>query len=511
MTKAVMALGKIIAIDFDGCLAENRYPEIGEAIQETVDACQRERDAGSRFILWTCRTGDWLQAALDWCAEREIAFAAVNENVPERIEKCGGDTRKVSADEYWDDRAVKMPAAPQAKCKEMKYVKKSVHIDRGVYAMEMPEGGQAATITMYGEIVERRPVDFWTGEPIEGDFIIQSEFLKDLEAVAGAKNLTIRVNSLGGDVGVSILIHNRLRELAAKGTNLTCIVDGAAMSGGSHIMCACDTVKMNPASIVMIHKCWSTLFGGYNADELREMAASFDAWDKAQASIYKRKTGLSETVLTHMMSGTTYMTGAEAVEKGFADELMEDAEPAKIAASADGGTLYVNGRALRLAPGMFAPDSIPTVQTEAPAPVQRHAKNPLETGGQNGGSVMTKNLEEPRQNDPVLAERKRLEEIDAVAALYDDETVREAKYGEHPCTAQEMTYQAAQKAVQQGKQTLKDMETDTAVSGAAKVKSVVDPALTKTQAGEPSDENKTEEQRRESARALVKALLGKGE
>jgi len=114
------------------------------------------------------------------------------------------------------------------------------------------------------------------------------------------------------------------------------------------------------------------------------------------------------------------------------------------------------------------------------------------------------------QADPIQAERKRLQEIDAVAALYDDETVREAKYGEHPCTAQEMTYRAAQKAVQQGRKALADMEADTRDSNADKVQSVVDPAQAKAQAGGPSPENQTPEQKMESARAEVKALFGKG-
>lgn len=141
--------------------------------------------------------------------------------------------------------------------------RKPVTIDEGVYSMSM-DGERNAEITMYGEIVESQPIDGWTGKPIPGDYIIQSQFLEDLETVGNAKSLTIHMNSLGGNSGVAILIHNRLRELAAKGTSLICIVDGVAMSGGSIIMSACDTVKVNPSSLIMIHKCWSLLFGGYN-------------------------------------------------------------------------------------------------------------------------------------------------------------------------------------------------------------------------------------------------------
>ena len=146
-----------------------------------------------------------------------------------------------------------------------------VSIQRPCYAMASTDG-QSADITMYGQIVDTQPTDWWTGEPIPGQYIIESEFLSDLQQVEHCSEITIRMDSVGGDAGVSILIHNRLRELAAKGTKLTCIVDGVAMSGGSLIMCACDTVKANPSSLVMIHKCWSLIWGNYNADELRKAA-----------------------------------------------------------------------------------------------------------------------------------------------------------------------------------------------------------------------------------------------
>ena len=92
---------------------------------------------------------------------------------------------------------------------------KNINIKRDCYTMATTDG-DTAEIIMYGEIVEQQPVDWWSGEPIDGQYIIESEFLKDLKAVEDAKTITIRMNSVGGDAGVSILIHNRLRELAAK-------------------------------------------------------------------------------------------------------------------------------------------------------------------------------------------------------------------------------------------------------------------------------------------------------
>lgn len=146
----------------------------------------------------------------------------------------------------------------------------AISIKKKVYAMASADE-TSAEITMYGDIYEEQPTDWW-GDPIEGNYILLSEFLADLKQISTCKNVTIRMNSYGGDAGASNMIHNRLRELARAGTKLTCIVDGVAMSGGSIIMSACDTVKVNPSSIIMIHKCWQYLWGGYNADELREQA-----------------------------------------------------------------------------------------------------------------------------------------------------------------------------------------------------------------------------------------------
>lgn len=99
--------GKVIAIDFDGCLCENAWPGIGAPNNGVIVRMLEEQAAGARFILWTCREGESLEAALAWCERMGLAFDAVNANLPERIEQYGTDPRKVGADEYWDDKAVR--------------------------------------------------------------------------------------------------------------------------------------------------------------------------------------------------------------------------------------------------------------------------------------------------------------------------------------------------------------------------------------------------------------------
>lgn len=388
------------------------------------------------------------------------------------------------------------------------------NVKRDFYTMATV-GEESAEIVMYGDIVETQPTSYWTGEPIPGNYIILNEFLADLDQIKSCKNILIRMNSCGGDAGVAITIHNRLRELSRAGTKITCVVDGVAMSGGSLIASAADHVQVYTSSLFMIHMCIAAACGWYNANDLRGLATSNDAYDKAQVSIYSRKTGMDEDEILAMMAETTYLTGREAVEKGFADELLEDKDAPVVAASADRKSLIVHGRNIHLALGMTIPESIPTVTPDAeaiPAPVVNN-NLPGETG-EGGNDIMT--LEELRQEHPELvseieasvshntaveAERQRLREIDQIAGLFSDKLVQEAKYGEHPCSAMELSHRAAMAAVKQGTNFLTNLQADANESGTANVG-----AAPTTEGG---DAPKTEEQKMASARASVKAALGK--
>lgn len=99
---------KIIAVDFDGCLATNKFPEVGDPINKTISRLKQEQANGAKVILWTNRRGKPLDDAVNFCKEQGIHLDAVNANLPEIIEAFDGDTRKVFANEYWDDRAVYM-------------------------------------------------------------------------------------------------------------------------------------------------------------------------------------------------------------------------------------------------------------------------------------------------------------------------------------------------------------------------------------------------------------------
>jgi hypothetical protein len=95
---------KIIAVDFDGTLCENLYPDIGEPNEEMIEYIKDRQKNGDKVILWTCRVGKTLIEALDWCADRGLIFDAANANLSDMIMEFRGDTRKIFADEYIDDR-----------------------------------------------------------------------------------------------------------------------------------------------------------------------------------------------------------------------------------------------------------------------------------------------------------------------------------------------------------------------------------------------------------------------
>ena len=98
----------VIAVDFDGTLCESKWPEIGEPNYGMLAYCIAQRATGSKLILWTCRSGDMLQQAIDWCAGHHLEFDAINDNLHESKAHFGGDTRKVWADVYIDDKSANL-------------------------------------------------------------------------------------------------------------------------------------------------------------------------------------------------------------------------------------------------------------------------------------------------------------------------------------------------------------------------------------------------------------------
>ena len=95
----------ILAVDFDGTLVSNEFPNIGKPDWVTVNMVKEQQKKGWKLILWSCRTGEALQQAADFCRNTlGLDFDAVNDNIPEVQQYFGESTRKVFANLYLDDR-----------------------------------------------------------------------------------------------------------------------------------------------------------------------------------------------------------------------------------------------------------------------------------------------------------------------------------------------------------------------------------------------------------------------
>ena len=395
--------------------------------------------------------------------------------------------------------------------------KSKLVLTRPCYALSIE--GNHAELTMYGEIVECQPVDWWTGEPIQGQFIILQDFLADLDSIKDAETLTIHMNSVGGDAYSAIAIHNMLRTLPAE---KTAVVEGVAMSGGSLIICACEHTKAFANSLILWHHAWTYICGGFNAPDLRKLSDSLEAMDKSQTEIYMRKTGKTLEEVMNIMDAEKHLTGREAFDMGLIDELMDEveSEDLDIAISTDKRMLFVKGHQMRMTARGSLPRGIKVVEAEfPPGSEDGFDNNEPDTSGKEGGRTpMT--LEELRKSDPeaaaallaeaqasantaVQAERQRIADIDAIASMFSDEIVNAAKYGETACTAKEMTYRAALENVKQGKNFMINNQKDIKESGAEGI----------TSASISEDEGKpmTNVERKKAGKEAAAKLLGKKE
>lgn len=96
---------KIYAVDFDDTLATTNFPIIVEPKMNMINVCKRLRQKGNIVILWTCRCGADLAAAVEYCKQFGLEFDYINEGTPENVEKYGNDSRKIFADIYIDDKS----------------------------------------------------------------------------------------------------------------------------------------------------------------------------------------------------------------------------------------------------------------------------------------------------------------------------------------------------------------------------------------------------------------------
>lgn len=155
-----------------------------------------------------------------------------------------------------------------------------------------------------------------------GDEVTPQLFKDELNADSG--DITVWINSPGGDVFAAAQIYNMLRDY--KG-HVTVKIDGLAASAASVIAVAGDTVLVSPVAMMMIHNPATIAMG--NTKDMEAAIAMLNEVKESILNAYVDKTGLSRNKLSKMMDDETWFNAKKAVEFGFADKVLFAAEEKK--------------------------------------------------------------------------------------------------------------------------------------------------------------------------------------
>lgn len=174
-------------------------------------------------------------------------------------------------------------------------------------------------IPVKGDIIDNDTAEFY-------DFWGMNNYCSPNQVESALQNanhqpVTVEIASNGGDVFAGSEIYSLLK---GYDNDVTVNIIGLAASAASVIAMAGDTVKIAPTAQIMIHKAWTDSQG--NADDLEHQANVLGTIDQSIASAYEKKTGMDQDELLQMMSNETWLTAKDAVDKGFADEIMFEDE-----------------------------------------------------------------------------------------------------------------------------------------------------------------------------------------
>jgi ATP-dependent protease ClpP protease subunit len=199
-----------------------------------------------------------------------------------------------------------LPAAPEGRpCAKVTSELSPAALDRwdgGIKAANSSDN----TISIFDVIGS----DYW------GEGVTANRIAGALRSMNG-EDVTVSINSPGGDMFEGLAIYNQLREYSGK---VTVKVLGIAASAASIIAMAGDEVQIGRGAFLMIHNCWVYAVG--NRHDLARAAQDMEPFDRAMQDIYSARSGLDAAIVSGMMDNETYIGGNDAVEKGFADRLL---------------------------------------------------------------------------------------------------------------------------------------------------------------------------------------------
>lgn len=339
--------------------------------------------------------------------------------------------------------------------------------------------GNTAELLLYGEISDYS----WYG-----DEITPTEFNNDLKTLGAVEEITVRINSGGGDVFAAVAIYTRLKEHKAK---ITVKIDGWCASAATIIAMAGDTIEISVGGIFMIHDPAAGVLGYYKADELKKIADELETIKQSIVNCYMTVSDKSEDEIKSLMTDETWYTGQEAVEAGFCTAVMftevqtevEDAEKVivnSIPISISGFHTVPKGL-LGYANSRNNKPNAENSKEDKKMTLEELKKDHPEVANAYKNEIMA-GMGGTDQTAAVDAERARIKAIDEITLPGFEDMANKAKY-EEPVSAEAFAMQIVAAQKKAGKSFLNDREDDINDSG---VKDVT-PAPNKGHNGEEED------------------------
>ena len=166
-----------------------------------------------------------------------------------------------------------------------------------------------ADLFVYGEIVQEKSVDWWTGEESQTDVGLM-DFKEQLDNIGNVQKLNIYINSPGGDVFTASTMISMLQRVKDKGTTINAYVDGLSASAASFLMMVADNVNLYKNSTVMVHKPMSIAIGNAN-----DMQKTIDALNKIEEAVmmpmYMNKSKVDEKEIKSLIDAETWLSASE--------------------------------------------------------------------------------------------------------------------------------------------------------------------------------------------------------
>ena len=166
-----------------------------------------------------------------------------------------------------------------------------------------------ADLFVYGEIVQEKSIDWWTGEESQTDVGLM-DFKEQLDSIGNVKKLNLYLNSPGGDVFTASTMVSMLERLKEKGTVIDAYVDGLSASACSFFMMVADNINLYKNSTVMVHKPMSWAVGNAN-----DMQKTIDALNKIEDSVmmplYMSKAKAKEDEIRALIDNETWLSATD--------------------------------------------------------------------------------------------------------------------------------------------------------------------------------------------------------